>query len=184
MNLFWDLPCGGMVHFNDKEELCTFLNKTQLHWDCEYFSNDETFGIGIQYDYEAGEYKVEVHEVNNDCYVIPIHQKNWYIDSDKQLADTYSQDHYVTVKSEDLCLDNRWSFPCNVYIWIEDTFDRMGTVEYKMFHVIPCGKEITIQSYQKEEDEIGVGCVERLEYYCGLENKINHVKLQTQLKEV
>lgn len=168
--IFWDMPQPEMYYFKDKSELNTFLNKTQLHYEMESFSNDGTFGIMLkeQEEDEDGyaEYDVEITEVENHKagYVIPIHDKNEFFDSwDDLNATRHSVPYIVTTEPDDLILDDRWQFPCRVFIWVQKGADRLGTIEISLFHVVPEGKELTVQSSQAQEDQYSKKWVDNLE---------------------
>lgn len=166
-NIFWDTPCGVLYNFKNKDELVLFLNKTQIHENMEDFSNSDAFGISIRLisddpDQDTsdglfdGEYACERIEPKDGeyFYQMQYHDPNPYFDDDDQIAKTTGH-HFgaFIIKPEDVTLDDRWKFPCNVFIWLEKSFDRAGDLEVKLFSVTPVGEEFTVQETQEFEDK-------------------------------
>lgn len=166
-NYFWDKPLGHLYQFKNKDELCVFLNKTQIHADMEGFSNSDIYGISIRLipdDPEQdpndifcdGEYACEhiKPEDGERLYQMVYHDPNPYMEIEEQIAGTF-KNHFgaFILKPEDLTLDERWEFPCNVFIWLEQSWDRCGNTEIALFQVTPVGKELTVQQVQEFEDQ-------------------------------
>lgn len=169
MKRFWDMPCPALYYFKDKSELNIFLNKTQLHYEFECIENDDTFGISFKTkildDSGEVEYDVDIEACNagNCGYTLPIHDRNEYFETERQFASRRHAFGVVQTKPDDLILDERWSFPCRVFIWIETRCDRVGDMEIKLFHVVPEGSEYTIQKTQDVENTYSDLWVKNLE---------------------
>lgn len=182
MKIFWDTPHGELYNFNNKSELVTFLNKTQIHFEIESFSGDPTHGISIRFvpenddEFSDGEFAAEYIKAphGESFYGLPIHNPNPYSTLEEQYASVVAY-HYgiCLVKEEDVSLDERWKFPCNVFIWVEQTHDRMGTTNINLFSVWPVGSERTVSESQKYEDEHAEKQIERLNYFIELEEADN-----------
>lgn len=178
-NIFWDAPQGELYNFKDKSELVKFLNKTQLHFDIENFSGNDAHGISIKFLPEEpddifgdGEYSAEYLKAQDGEYFyrLPIHNPNPYSNLDEQYAQVCGF-HYgiCLIKEEDVILDDRWEFPCNAFIWVGDTCDRMGKLSINLFSVWPVGSERTVESSQIYENERSQKQIERLNYFIELE---------------
>ena len=186
--IYWDTPCGELYKFNDKSELVKFLNKTQIHFDVEGFSGNDAHGISIRFipDQQGdpadefdllcgdGTYAMEYFEVDPsvDNYCLPIHNPNPYSNTDEQCASVIGHYYGVcSVKEEDVILDERWKFPCNAFIWMEHSGDRLGKLEINLFSVFPIGSERTVQQSQAYEDTHAEKQIDKLKYFIDLENK-------------
>lgn len=179
--IYWDTPQGELYNFKDKSELVQFLNKTQIHFEVESFSGNNAHGISIKFNpddaddiFSDGEYAVE-HQMAKEgeyFYCLPMHNPNPYCKEEEQYASTIGF-HYgvIEVKEEDVTLDSRWEFPCNVFIWIENTADRLGSLTINLFSVWPVGSERTVAAAQSYESTHATEQIARLEQFIELEKK-------------
>lgn len=188
MKTYWDIPQGELYRFNSKEELVYFMNKTQIHSGFDDFNGNDSFGISVRLipdepdcdpeDLELGlvdgEYACEhlTPTEEEPFYKLTIHQPNPYSTEEEQYASQYGN-HFGTfiLKPEDVILDERWVFPCNVFIWLERGADRLGGFEIKLFCVTPVGKERTVQGTQEYEDSVKERQISILNKFIEYENQ-------------
>lgn len=167
--IFWDKPAGELLLFNSEEDVLQFFCKLNL-------SPEELEEYGVipkdgLWD-EDGNWRGNSTEEDNwgdivqTRYTLPVFNKNIFF------ADSEESAYKATLKNmlhkRHLTLDKEiWKeFPCVAFIWLEDTYDRYGDVNIRLFEVQPLSEISTVESLIKHQERFQQVWIENHEKHC------------------
>ena len=176
--ILWNKPEGELFCFQAKSEVVYLLNKFNI-------DENQLINLGISFKDTISQNESEnnivfeddsSHSSYCDTYTLPIFDYNEYEHIDKQSANfehTFVNNYIL----EDLIFDTRWKFPCQSYINISSTFDRLGGREIFIWTVIPIGKEHNIMNLIRKENEMKDTWINNFIKHLRIEELIDKMKL-------
>ena len=156
-NFIVDAPVGQIYRFDTPDELKEFMHligtKSE---DLGKFEMKFVEVEGREYDscidgfsFRSGEYEYseEVQVLipkEKEYFVCTLHDTNQFMDEQYGHKDDLED----VVQADEIELTDYWNdkFPCVIYIHLESTFDRMGDVEFSIFHVQPLNTIPTVNT--------------------------------------
>lgn len=181
MKFISDKPIGSIYRFDTPDDLKKFIaligiTSEQLpEYDMEFQAIEgkeyddyiDGFNMSCGEDSFDNEELVQVPK-EQELFITAVHDTNEYLDE---------QYGYSTVESgilepEEIKLGSYWEdkFPCVAYINIQSGFDRLGNVEFNVFHVQKLDSIHTADSLSAFIADNASKQLELYEYYCGLED--------------
>ena len=121
MNL-WDNPCGKLFKINSKSDLATLINKLGFN------SKNKLASFGITVIGECSYHAV-------DSKILPIFNKNKYLEHDEQLSKNLKADNAIIVSEKNIELHSKYNFPCAIYIHFEESKGRAGALKIESWIV-------------------------------------------------
>ena len=180
MKFISDKPIGNIYRFDTPEDLKKFISligvrSEELHkYDMKFQSiegkeyDNYIDGLSMNYgeDSSSDEELVQVPK-EQELFITAVHDVNEYLD--EQYG--YSTVEGGILEPDEIRLGNYWDdkFPCVIYINIQSSFDRLGDVEFNVFHVQELNQIPTAESLSAFVNDNSSRQLELYEYYCSLE---------------
>ena len=176
MKFISDKPIGNIYRFDTPEDLKKFisligikseeLHKYEMEFQPiegkEYDQYVDGFSASCDGDSFSDEELVQIPK-EQEVFITTVHDTNEYLD--EQYG--YSTAESDLLEPDEIRLDSYWDdkFPCVIYIDIQSGFDRLGNVEFDVFHVQELNQIPTAESLSAFVNENASKKLELYEYY-------------------